>query len=85
MGDFAESPETIGYGEANADMGYFADSPPVEGYTRERDHNPRVAPVENVGDVEGYYRPRTINPSVDSFRPAEDTPKPSSRWFRSPW
>jgi hypothetical protein len=73
----------MGYGEA--DMGYYGDSSPVEGYVREQDYNPRVAPVENVGDVEGYYRPRSINPSVDSFRPADDSPAPRSTWFRSPW
>jgi hypothetical protein len=73
-----------GYAEVPQDMGYFAEAP-VEGYVRERDASPRVVPLENIGDVEGYYRPRMINPSVDSFRPAEDTPKPSSSWFRSPW
>ena len=71
--------------QGEGDMGYFAEEPPLGGYMRERDYNPRVAPVENVGEVEGYYRPRTINPAVDSFRPAEDAPKPSSSWFRSPW
>jgi len=84
MGYVAESPDMMRYGESAADMGYFADASPVEGYVREQDYNPRVVPVENVGEVEGYYRPRSINPSVDSFRPADDSPRPSSGWFRSP-
>src|SRR2546427_293479 len=46
MGYFAESPEMTGYGETSPDMGYFAEGPPLEGYVRERDYNPRVAPVE---------------------------------------
>jgi hypothetical protein len=65
-------------------MGYFAEAP-LEGYVRERDTSPRVVPLENIGDVEGYYRPRTINPSVETFRPAEETPKPTSNWFQPPW
>jgi hypothetical protein len=84
MGYFAEDPAVGGYSEAPQDMGYFAEAP-LEGYVRERDTSPRVVPLENIGDVEGYYRPRTINPSVETFRPPEEAPKPSSNWFQPPW
>jgi hypothetical protein len=76
--------QLMGYVYEVPDMGYVAEAP-VEGYVRERDASPRVVPLENIGDVEGYYRPRTINPSVETFRPPEEAPQPTSTWFQPPW
>jgi hypothetical protein len=86
MGYYAESPDVMGYDEA-PEMGYFAEAPfaPVEGYVRERDSAPRVAPLDNINGVEGYYRPRSINPSCETIRPPEDEPKPSTGWFQPLW
>ncbi|MDX2033436.1 MAG: hypothetical protein SF339_22360 [Blastocatellia bacterium] len=83
MGYYAETPDVMGYDEA-PEMGYFAESP-IEGYVRDRDPAPRVAPLENINGVEGYYRPRSINPTCDNIRPAEDEPRPGSVWFQPLW
>jgi hypothetical protein len=86
MGYYAESPDVMGYDEA-PEMGYFAEAPvaPVEGYVRERDSAPRVAPLENINGVEGYYRPRTINPTCETIRPPEAVPNPGATWFQPLW
>lgn len=91
--DFAADEEDFDgyYGEDElADDGYdaagYGEEPElVEGYvreTREPAFSPRVVPVTQL---DGYVRPKMINPTVETLRPAEEVPRPSTEWFKPLW